>query len=131
MIVGVGIDIVGDSDFQKRIDRSPSLLVSLLRLSHNLDVNTSHVNSNEKINNPQTDIQRAKSNLVSIEAMFKALPSNLRSHLGKLKISRDELGKPSIVYLGLNKEVFDQLVFHVSISHDSGVTIGIVIIESA
>lgn len=131
MIVGVGIDIIGDSDFQKRIDRSPGLLVSLLRLSHNLDVNTFHANSNEIDKNPQTDIQRAKSNLVSIEAMFKALPSNLRSNLDKLKISRDELGKPSIVYLGLNKEVFDQLSFHVSISHDSGVTIGVVIIESA
>jgi phosphopantetheinyl transferase (holo-ACP synthase) len=130
MIVGVGIDIIGDIDFQKRIDRSPSLLVSLLRLSHNLDVDTSHTDSNEKVSNPQTDIQRAKSNLVSIEAMFKALPNNLRSNLDKLKISRDELGKPSIVYLGLNKEVFDQLIFHVSISHDSGVTIGIVIIES-
>jgi phosphopantetheinyl transferase (holo-ACP synthase) len=128
--VGVGIDIIGDGDFQKRIDRSPGLLVSLLRLSHNLGVNTIHANSNEKDRNSQTDIQRAKSNLVSIEAMFKALPSNLRSNLDKLKISRDELGKPSIVYLGLNKEVFDQLVFHVSISHDSGVTIGVVIIES-
>jgi phosphopantetheinyl transferase (holo-ACP synthase) len=130
MIVGVGIDIIGDSDFQKRIDRSPSLLVSLLSLSHNLDVNTFHANSNEIDKNSQTDIQRAKSNLVSIEAMFKALPSNLRSNLDKLKISRDELGKPSIVYLGLDKEVFDQFAFHVSISHDFGVTIGVVIIES-
>ena len=128
MILGVGIDLIGDFDFQKRIDRSPILIDSLLKLSHPDD---SDARTNEKVNYSQTDIQRAKSNLVSIEALFKALPSELRSELGKLKFSRDEIGKPTIVYLGQNEEVLNQLVLHVSISHDSGVTIGIVIIESA
>jgi phosphopantetheinyl transferase (holo-ACP synthase) len=128
MILGVGIDLIGDSDFQKRIDRSPIFLESLLKLSH---PDASGARANENFIYSQTDIQRAKSNLVSIEALFKALPSNLRSELDKLKFSRDELGKPTIFYSGQNEEVLNKLVFHVSISHDSGVTIGIVIIESA
>ena len=131
VILGVGIDLIGDFDFQKRIERSPILLDSLLKLSHPGSPDAETTETNGKINNSQMDIQRAKSNLVSIEALFKALPSNLRSELDKLKFSRDELGKPTIVYLGHNLEILNQLVFHVSISHDSGVTIGIVIIESA
>lgn len=128
MILGVGVDLIGDIDFQKRIDRSPILLDYLLRLSH---PGVSDAITKEKVNDSETDIQRAKSNLVSIEALFKALPHNLRSELGELKFSRDKFGKPTIVYSGHNKDVINQLVFHISISHDSGVTIGIVIIESA
>jgi len=127
MILGVGLDLIRDSDFQKRIDRSPILLESLLKLSHPDDFGA---RANGNFNYSQTDLQRAKSNLVSIEALFKALPSNLRSELDKLKFSRDELGKPTIFYSGQNEEVRNKLVFHVSISHDSGVTIGIIIIES-
>ena len=130
MIVGVGIDLIGDSDFQKRIDRSPSLLVSLLRISHDFNVNKVQANLREGVSNSEMDIQRAKSNLVCIEAILKALPVQLRSELHKFQISRDELGKPSIVYFGQIEELLNQFKFHLSISHDSGVTIGIVIIES-
>jgi phosphopantetheinyl transferase (holo-ACP synthase) len=130
VIVGVGIDLIVDSDFQKRIERSPSLLATLLRLSYEIDANSQLANRNENADNAKTDIQQAKSNLVSIEAIFKALPGSLRTELGNLRISRDEQGRPHVVSLGHNKEELSKLKFHLSISHDSGVTIGIVIIES-
>lgn len=130
VIVGVGIDLIGDAEFQQRIHKSPNLLNLLLRLSHDWDPGASYVNLDREVKDTQTNIQRAKSNLVSIEALFKALPHDLRSQMKKFRFSRDEFGKPYIVYLGQSKEMLGQLKFHISISHDSGVTIGVVIIES-
>ena len=130
MIIGVGVDLVEDSNFQKRLERSPSLLVSLLRLSHDLQVipSTSNIRVNPRSN--LDELQRAKSNLVTIEALFKAIPKNLRPEIRNLKIYRDFDGKPHLVYLGNNQVILKKLQFHLSISHDSGITIGIVIVES-
>lgn len=127
MIVGIGIDIISENDFEQRVKKSPKLPTLISRLTSPAK-EVSDV-FNQDIAYGIASTQRAISDFVALEALFKAMPVEWRSELEGLRILRDSLGKPHIEFPSGSKKLPKGLSAHVSISNQSGITIGLVIIE--
>lgn len=125
MIYGVGIDIAAVERFQRFIDSDNFALVERLF----------------------TPIERSKcvgikdtasclaARFAAKEAFLKALGTGLRDGISwqEIEVVNNELGKPELILSGKASELFEAknlISIHLSLSHDGGNAIAMVVLES-
>jgi len=115
MIIGVGVDLVDLERFEKAIVGTPQLVERLF------------AESERGVSN-----RTLAGRFAAKEALVKAVgdPRGLRWH--EVEIVKDALGKPSIVTTGTTAEFLKRAGIqnlHLSISHDGGKAIAMVVAE--
>ena len=116
MIIGVGVDLVDLARFERAITRTPRLIDRLFTAS-------------ERNGSMRTLAGR----FAAKEAMIKAVgdPRGMRWH--EVEVLRDPIGKPTLTTHGATASIADAAgtnSWHVSISHDGGKAVAVVVAEA-
>jgi holo-[acyl-carrier protein] synthase len=116
VIVGVGVDLVDLARFQTSLDRTPGLADRLFTATER-----------------ERDGASLAATFAAKEAVAKALgaPPGLRWH--DVEVTRSESGRPSLQVTGTVAEAASKLgvaTWHVSLSHDGGAAVAMVVAES-
>ncbi len=117
MLVGVGVDIVDVARFAASLERTPSLVDRLF------------TRDEQAVGRPE----RLAARFAAKEAVAKALgaPSGMRWH--DARIHNAESGAPRLELLGTVADAArlrGAANWHVSLSHDGGMAIAVVLLES-
>ncbi len=124
MIYGIGTDIVAIERFQRFIDAGNTALIE--RLFTPLE--------RSKCGNRKDAASCLAARFAAKEAFLKALGTGLRDGLSWLdmEVFNDALGKPGLQLSGKAAELCDagKLSIHLSLSHDGGSAIAMVVLES-
>lgn len=116
MIVGVGVDVVDVARFERVLDRTPGLRRRLFTLVER-----------------ELPVLSLAGRFAVKEALAKALGSPPGLRWLDASVHRGEHGAPRLEVCGTVEARADELgvaSFHVSISHDAGVAVGLVVAES-
>jgi holo-[acyl-carrier protein] synthase len=116
VIVGIGVDIVDISRFQAALQRTPALAARLFAES-------------EQNARPESLAAR----FAAKEAVAKALGAPLGLHWTDVTVGRDAAGRPELTVRGtVAAAAARQGVrrWHLSLSHDSGMSIAMVVAEA-
>lgn len=116
MIAGIGVDVCSVVRLQESIERTPGLKERLFHAS-------------EQSLSPDSLAAR----FALKEALAKALGNPRLLSWNEVLLSKDENGKPHLELIGQTKENFESLGFrasHLSISHDAGVAVAMIVLES-
>ncbi|HIJ96909.1 MAG TPA: holo-[acyl-carrier-protein] synthase [Desulfuromonadales bacterium] len=125
MIYGIGVDIAAISRFQRFLVENNSAL--LIRLFSENELNTC---------GKRTDAASClAARFAAKEAFMKALGTGLRDGLSwhDIEVRNDELGKPELLLSGRAQELFTTRQLQsalLSLSHDGGQAIAMVVLES-
>lgn len=125
MILGTGIDTVETSRFQRIVDDGNQALLDRL-----------FTVAEQGYCTPRRQLANCyAARFAAKEAFLKALGTGLRDGLSWLDIEvvNDPLGKPSLILRGVAGEKLAQLGasrVHLSLSHDGGHAVAMVILES-
>jgi holo-[acyl-carrier protein] synthase len=116
MIIGVGVDLVDLARFENKLVATPALIERIFTES-------------ERNAKPES----LAGYWAAKEALIKALgnPAGLNWH--DVSVTKDQLGKPSLLVTGATLERATELgiaTWHLSITHDGGMAIAFVIAES-
>jgi holo-[acyl-carrier protein] synthase len=117
MIVGVGVDLVDLQRFEQAITNTPRLVERLFAES-------------EREGSARTLAGR----FAAKEALIKAVGDPRGMRWQEVVLGYDQLGKPSISTLGTTDQFTKDAGiqrFHVSISHDGGKAVAVVVAEGA
>ena len=112
MIHGVGIDVVDINRFKQTLERTPDLELKLF-----------------------TEAERTKSfqslaaRFAAKEALVKALNAEKGISWHEAEVVNAEGGKPTFIFYGAVAELVDGADVHLSISHDAGIAVAVVIVE--
>jgi len=125
MIYGIGTDIVAIERFQRFVDEGNS---SLLQRIFTL-------REREACEARKGSAACYAARFAAKESFLKALGTGLRGGLSwhDMEVVNDELGKPSLLLSGKAGEVFGEnglATAHLSLSHDSGHAIAMVVLEA-
>jgi holo-[acyl-carrier protein] synthase len=115
-IVGIGVDIVDLARFARTLERTPHLSERLFA-------------AGERTAAPET----LAATFAAKEALAKALGAPGGLAWQDVEVRRDDAGKPSLVVTGSVADVASSLGvgrWHVSLSHDGGSAVAMVIAES-
>lgn len=127
MIIGIGIDLVEKESFEKRIQRTPTMVHTILKLTSLLSTeSTLSQNSNLR---QDKFMQDAMSNLAAFEALLKASTFEVRRQISNFKLRRGESGKPEFVFAGPDSESISNLKLHLTITTQPNCTLALVILE--
>ncbi|MEY4311085.1 MAG: hypothetical protein RLZ71_1011 [Actinomycetota bacterium] len=115
MIIGVGVDLVDLARFERAITRTPRLIERLFT-------------AGERTGSMRTLAGR----FAAKEAMIKAVgdPRGMRWH--EVEVLKDSIGKPTLATHGATAKIADAAginAWHVSISHDGGKAVAVVVAE--
>ncbi|MEY2825702.1 MAG: hypothetical protein RLZZ122_66 [Actinomycetota bacterium] len=116
MIAGIGVDLCSVERLQESIQRTPQLIERLFHES-------------ERSLKPESLAAR----FALKEALAKAIGNPKVLTWNEISLSKDVHGKPSIQLHGTTKANFEKLgltATHLSISHDAGVAIAMIVLES-
>jgi holo-[acyl-carrier protein] synthase len=116
VIVGVGIDIVDISRFERQLDLTPSLLTRLFTESEQ-----------------QLPVQSLAARFAAKEAISKALGAPPGLRWSDVTVVREDGGPPRLEVTGTVAARAEELGvtrFHVSLSHDAGIASAVVIAEA-
>jgi len=116
VIVGVGVDLVDLARFKAALDRTPGLVDRLFTAAER-----------------QLEVASLAANFAAKEAVAKALgaPRELQWH--DVEVTRSESGRPALAVSGSVATAADGLGvmrWHVSLSHDAGMAVAMVVAES-
>jgi len=125
MIYGIGTDIVAVERFQRFIDTDNSAVIERLFTSAERSRCCSRKDAASCLS----------ARFAAKEAFLKALGTGLRDGISWLdmEVSNDTLGKPVLLLSGKAAEQFEAkelIELHLSLSHDSGSAIAMVVLES-
>lgn len=116
MIAGIGIDVCSISRLEESLERTPNLRERLFHESeHSLS------------------LESLAARFALKEALAKALGNPSLLNWNEISLSKDEHGKPALELHGQTRENFVNLGFrasHLSISHDAGVAVALIVLES-
>jgi holo-[acyl-carrier protein] synthase len=126
MIFGIGTDIVAIERFQRFMDAENSAVIE--RLFTPLE--------RSRCGSIKDAASCLAARFGAKEAFLKALGSGLRDGISwqDMEVSNDALGKPELLLSGKAAEQFqanDLISIHLSLSHDGGNAIAMVVLESA
>jgi phosphopantetheinyl transferase (holo-ACP synthase) len=117
VILGIGVDLINNKDFQERTLESPLILKKLLGPNPNLP--------------EHRRLEIATSNFAALEALFKALPQEFKSKVNLFTVDRDSYGRPFFDISRLESmESLSEFHIHLSISNHGDYTVALVIIEN-
>jgi holo-[acyl-carrier protein] synthase len=125
MIYGIGVDITAISRFQSFLDKNNSALMN--RLFSENELNTCGTRKDAA--------SCLAARFAAKEAFMKALGTGLRDGLSwqDIEVRNDELGKPELLLSGRAQELFTARQLQsalLSLSHDGGQAIAMVVLES-
>lgn len=126
MIYGIGVDIVATGRFQRFIDAGNSAIMERLFTPDERSLCGSRKDAASCL----------AARFAAKEAFLKALGTGLREGISwlDLEVSNDPLGKPELTLSGKAAEQFQRnglLRVHLSLSHDGGNAVGMVVLESS
>jgi holo-[acyl-carrier protein] synthase len=126
MIYGIGTDIVDTSRFQRFLDTGNSALLERLFT----------VAERFRCEKRKDAASSLAARFAAKEAFLKALGTGLRDGISwlEIEVSNDELGKPELTLSGKAAEQFQVNKLksvHLSLSHDGGNAIAMVVLERA
>jgi holo-[acyl-carrier protein] synthase len=124
MISGIGTDIVAIDRFQRFIDENNSALLKRIFTDHEQAVCMAKKNSAACF----------AARFAAKEAFLKALGTGLRDGISwqEMEVVNNSLGKPELMISGKAYELFTskQLnTLHLSLSHDGGYAVAVVVLE--
>ena len=121
MILGVGTDIIEIERIKKAIERTPKFLEK-----------TFTENEIELFKSKAMKAESIAGNFAAKEAISKAIGRGFRGFaFNDLEVLRDELGKPIVNISDKVKEFleYEEVIFHISISHNKTCAIAFVTME--
>ena len=126
MIYGIGTDIVEISRFQRFLDDDNAALLQRLFTGRERDVCAAKRSSATCL----------AARFAAKEAFLKALGTGLRDGISwqEMEVVNDELGKPELVLTGRAHEIYrdrNLANLFLSLSHDGGYAIAMVVLEAA
>jgi holo-[acyl-carrier protein] synthase len=126
MIYGIGTDIVEIRRFQRFIDEGNTLLLQRI-----FTVQERTACGARKKGSASCHAAR----FAAKEAFLKALGTGLRDGISwhDMEVVNDELGKPSLVLSGKAADIFEAhglTTTHLSLSHDGGNAVAMVVLEA-
>ncbi len=125
MIYGIGTDIVATERFQRFIDDGNSALIERL-----------FTPSERSVCERRKDAASClAARFAAKEAFLKALGTGLRDGISwqEIEVLNNDLGKPELLFSGKAAErlqVTNPAIVHLSLSHDGGSAIAMVVVES-
>ena len=125
MIIGTGIDIAEIARFERFVAENNHALLKRLFTIHELEYCSAR----------RLAAQHFALRFAAKEAFLKALGTGLRDGINWLdmEVRNDDLGKPLLWLSGKAAEMFANLggeTCHLSLSHDAGCAVAMVILES-
>jgi holo-[acyl-carrier protein] synthase len=114
MIVGVGIDVVDIYRFKWTLERTPGLELKLFTEAERTK-----------------SIQSLAARFAAKEALIKALNAANGILWHEAEVVNLESGKPQFIFYGAVADLVDGANVQLSISHDAGIAIAIVIVEGS
>lgn len=125
MIYGIGTDIVAIERFQRFMDAGNSALIERLFTS----------GERSRCGGRKDAASCLAARFAAKEAFLKALGTGLRDGISwhDIEVSNNALGKPELMLSGKAAEQFnakDLITAHLSLSHDGGSAIAMVVVES-
>jgi holo-[acyl-carrier protein] synthase len=121
MISGIGVDIVDIARFEHGLKRTPALLSRLFAESERV-----------KDGKPMP-LRSLAGRFAAKEAFIKALGDSTGVTWHDMRVVSDELGNPGLVLGPATRAIADAkgiTAIHLSMSHDAGMAIAYVIVES-
>jgi holo-[acyl-carrier protein] synthase len=115
MIVGIGVDVVDLARFERTMSRTPKLAERLFAESER-----------------DRPLRSLAARFAAKEAVMKALGRSTGIRWHDMVVSSDEHGSPGLTLGGAAKAIADELGvtrLHLSLSHDAGVAIAMVVAE--
>ena len=112
MIHGVGIDVVDIDRFKQTLERTPGLELKLFTEAERIK-----------------SIQSLAARFAAKEALVKALNAENGILWHQAEVVNLEGGKPAFIFYGAVADLVGGANVHLSISHDAGNAIAIVIVE--
>jgi holo-[acyl-carrier protein] synthase len=116
VIVGIGVDLVDLTRFKESLDRTPGLADRLFTATER-----------------QLGIASLAATFAAKEAVAKALGAPRELQWQDVEVSRSDSGRPSLEVTGTVADAATRLgvaTWHVSLSHDAGMAIAMVVAES-
>ncbi len=125
MIYGIGVDIAAVSRFQRFLDAGNSAILERLFTSSERD----------RCHARKEEASCFAARFAAKEAFLKALGTGLRDGISwhDMEIGADELGKPHLTLSGeaaTRFETYGLSRIHLSLSHDSGNAVAMVVLEA-
>ena len=125
MIFGIGTDIVATTRFQRFLDDGNSALLERLFTP----------DERSRCGNRKDAASCLAARFAAKESFLKALGSGLRDCISwqEMEVSNNDLGKPELLLSGKAAEQFQILELsriHLSLSHDGGNAVAMVVLES-
>ncbi|HEX4058763.1 MAG TPA: holo-ACP synthase [Galbitalea sp.] len=117
MIVGIGVDVVDLTRFERAADRTPALLERLFTRAER-----------------KLPLHSLAGRFAAKEALIKAIGDSTGVRWHDMEVVSNELGDPSFVlHNAVSRIVADRGIdrIHLSMSHDAGIAVAYVIAESA
>jgi holo-[acyl-carrier protein] synthase len=117
MILGIGVDVVDLTRFERAATRTPGLLVRLFTPAERT-----------------LPLHSLAGRFAAKEALIKAIGDSTGVRWHDMEVVSDELGNPSFVLHGAVASIVTNrgaLRIHLSMSHDAGIAIAYVVVESA
>ncbi len=121
MIVGIGVDVVDLARFERTLERTPALRGRLFAESEQLS------------GGRRLHVRSLAGRFAAKEAFIKAVGGSSGFSWHDMCVTSDEHGNPSLIVTGAAAEIAQSRnarAIHVSMSHDAGVAIAYVVIES-
>jgi holo-[acyl-carrier protein] synthase len=115
MIVGIGVDLVDISRFEDKVAKTPKLVKRLFSLAEST-----------------ASLQTLAGRFAAKEALIKAMGSPDGLSWSEIEISKNAFGKPVIETFGQTNETIKAAgvtKLHLSISHDAGMAVAMVVAE--
>jgi holo-[acyl-carrier protein] synthase len=115
MIVGIGVDLVDISRFEDKLTKTPKLLERLFSPAE-----------------AEAPLKTLAGRFAAKEALIKALGSSDGISWQEVEISKNNDGKPMIQTVGQTSETLKAAGvtnLHLSISHDAGMAVAMVVAE--
>jgi holo-[acyl-carrier protein] synthase len=116
MITGIGVDVVDLTRFERAASRTPALLVRLFTPAER-----------------QLPLHSLAGRFAAKEALIKAIGDSTGVRWHDMEVVSNELGNPSFVLHNAVAGIVETLgidSIHLSMSHDAGVAVAYVIVES-
>lgn len=119
-VIGIGVDLVDIARFERALHRTPALRARLFGVDE------------RSRNGVELPARSLAGRFAAKEAFIKALGDSWAMRWHDMAVTGDERGKPSLVLAGAAADAAESLGVrrvHVSMSHDAGMAIAIVIAE--
>lgn len=122
MIVGIGVDLVDIARFERGLQRTPALTSRLFAESEQVRAGSA------------LPLRSLAGRFAAKEAFIKALGDSTGVTWHDMRVESDGLGNPSLVLGAATQAIADAkgiTAVHLSMSHDAGMAIAYVIVESS